>query len=86
MIRKDQAIRHNDILSPARRKHHNLSNIIWSQRLTSTVVDESQSQHTKAKYQMRKIRLTSTQHQLWTYLHRTSPSKTQSQPDQDPHR
>jgi hypothetical protein len=45
MIRKDQAIRHNDISSPARRKHHNLSNILWSQRLTSTVVDESQSQH-----------------------------------------
>jgi hypothetical protein len=44
MIRKDQAIRHNNILSPARRKHHNLSNVFRSQRLTSTV-DEIQSQH-----------------------------------------
>jgi hypothetical protein len=44
MVRKDQAIRNDDILSPARRKHHNLSNIFWSQRLAATFI-ASRSQH-----------------------------------------
>jgi hypothetical protein len=43
MIRKDQAVRNNDVLSSASRKDHDLSNIFWSQRLAAAV-DESRSQ------------------------------------------
>jgi hypothetical protein len=44
MIRKDQAIRNNDILSSASRKDHHLSDVFWSQRLAATD-DDSHSQH-----------------------------------------
>jgi hypothetical protein len=80
VIRKDQAIRNHDILPSACRKHYNLSNIFWSQRLAATFIV---SQH-KDQTSDEDIRLTSTQHPPWTYLHQTSPSRTQSQPDQDP--
>lgn len=37
MIRENQTIRHNNILPPARRKNHNLRNIIRRQRLTTRI-------------------------------------------------
>jgi hypothetical protein len=43
MIRKDQAVRNNDVLSSASRKDHDLGNIFWSQRLAAAV-DESRNQ------------------------------------------
>lgn len=51
MIRKDQTIRHNDIVPSARRKNYNLSNILRRQRLTATV--ERRQYHFKTKHQTR---------------------------------
>ena len=69
MVRKDQAIRNDDILSPARRKHHNLSNIFWSQRLAATFI-ASRSQH---KGQISDEQLDSRVHRICLGLISTKP-------------
>ena len=37
MVREDQCVRHDDVLPPPRRKHHNLRNIVTSQGLHALI-------------------------------------------------
>jgi hypothetical protein len=40
MIREQQRVRDNDVFSPSCRKHNHLRDIIWRQRITTTVHDQ----------------------------------------------